>query len=109
MAYDQGLAQRIREMLSDRGDVEEKNMFGGLAFMVRGHMTVGVAKDDLMVRCGTDRYQEALALPHAREMDFTKRPLQGFVFVAQDGVADDADLQRWVDMALQFTESLPAK
>ena len=109
MAYDEGLAQRLRELLADRSDVAEKKMFGGLAFMVRGHMTVGVNKADLMLRCGPDRYQEVLALPHAREMDFTKKPLKGFVYVDPKGFESDGELQGWVDIGLGFATSMPAK
>lgn len=109
MAYDEGLAQRLRELLADRSDVEEKKMFGGLAFMVRGHMTVGVNKADLMLRCGPDRYEEVLALPHARVMDFTKKPLKGFVYVDPKGFEVDGDLRGWVDIGLDFATSMPAK
>ncbi len=109
MAYDEGLAQRLRELFADRSDVVEKKMFGGLAFMVRGHMSVGVNKADLMLRCGPDRYKEVLALPHAREMDFTKKPLKGFVYVDPSGFESDGDLRSWVDIGLDFATSMPAK
>ena len=109
MAYDEGLAQRLRELFADRSDVVEKKMFGGLAFMVRGHMSVGVNKADLMLRCGPDRYKEVLALPHAREMDFTKKPLKGFVYVDPSGFESDEELQRWVEVGLKFATSMPAK
>jgi len=109
MAYDEGLAQRIRESLHDRRDVVEKRMFGGLAFMVRKHMCCGIVKDDLMVRVGADRYEEALRHPHARPMDFTRKPLKGFVYVGPRGTADDVDLEHWIGNALRFVLSLPAK
>ena len=109
MAFDEGLAQRIRETLGDRPDVVEKKMFGGLAFMVRGNMSVGVTKHDLMVRTGPDKYQEALNLPHAREMDFTGKALKGFVYVGPEGCSDDEDLRRWVDLSMEFARSLPAR
>ena len=109
MPYDEGLAQRLRETLSDRVGVVEKKMFGGLAFMVQGHMTVGITGEDLMARVGPDEYAGALSEPGAREMDFTGRALKGFVYVAPDGIASDADLARWVDRAVTFTGSLPPK
>lgn len=109
MAYDEGLAQRVRERLHERQDVVEKRMFGGLAFLVRGHMCCGIVKDDLMVRVGPDRYEEALRQPRARPMDFTRKPLRGFVYVDADGTADDGQLGRWIERALEFVLTLPAK
>jgi TfoX/Sxy family transcriptional regulator of competence genes len=109
VAYDEGLAERIRELLSDRHDVVEKKMFGGLAFMVRDHMSVGVESDRLMVRVAPDAYQGLLKEVHASEMDFTGTPLKGFLYVSLDGTADDADLSRWVGNGVSFAESLPPK
>lgn len=110
MAYDEDLAERTRHVLTAL-DVEpaERKMFGGLAFMVRGHMTVGLLGDDLMVRVGKDRYEQALALPHARVMDFTGRPSTGMVMVAPPGTAEDADLRAWVERGLDFTSGLAPK
>ncbi|MEZ4415515.1 MAG: TfoX/Sxy family protein [Gemmatimonadota bacterium] len=109
MSADPGLVQRIREALAQRSDVVEKRMFGGVAFMVRGHMCCGVANDDLMLRVGAERYPEALTRPHAREMDFTKKPLKGFVYVAPAGIETDNALESWLAWALEFVESLPPK
>jgi TfoX/Sxy family transcriptional regulator of competence genes len=109
VAYDEGLAQRIRELLEERPGLSEKRMFGGLAFLVGGHMAVGVVKDELMVRVGPEAHRAALAEPHARPMDFTKRPMQGFVFVAPAGFEDDTDLSRWVERGVRFAASLPRK
>jgi TfoX/Sxy family transcriptional regulator of competence genes len=109
MAYDEGLAQRIRDLFADDPGVVEKKMFGGLAFIVQGHMCVGVTSDELMVRVGPEQYEEALQLPHARKMDFTGRPLRGFIYVSEDGIESDKDLQAWVDRALSFVHSLPHK
>jgi len=110
MAYDEALAERIRDVLTDRGDrVREQKMFGGLAFMVDGHMTVGVVNDDLMARVGADGEDDALAQPHARTMDFTGRPMAGFIQVAAAGVADDDDVRAWVDRSLAFTTTLPPR
>ena len=81
-------------------------MFGGLTFMVAGSMCVGVVKEDLMVRVGPDRHEEALAQPHARPMDFTNRTPKGFVFVGPEGVAGEDALQGWLSWAVDFVESL---
>ena len=109
MAYDAGLAERIRELLEERGGIAEKHMFGGLAFLLHGHMAVGIVKDELMVRVGAAAYAAALREPHARPMDFTKRPMQGFVFVAPAGFEEDAELRRWVERGVRLAESLPPK
>jgi TfoX/Sxy family transcriptional regulator of competence genes len=109
MAYDEGLAERIRALLAERRDVVEKRMFGGLAFMVGGHMAVGIVKDDLMVRVGKKKYAELVREPHARPMTFTGRPATGAVFVAPAGVENDADLERWVGHGLAHAASEGAK
>ncbi len=109
MAYDEGLAHRIREVLASRDDVSEKKMFGGLAFMVRGHTTCGIIGDELMVRVGHDGYLDALAQPHAREMDFTGRPMKTMVYVGIDGFAEDDDLASWIGRGVAVAESQPAK
>jgi TfoX/Sxy family transcriptional regulator of competence genes len=109
MAYDPGLAQRIREMLEGRDGIAERQMFGGIAFMSHGHMFVGVAGHALMARIGSDRYDAALAQPHVRPMDFTGKPMKGYVFVDPPGLAADADLQRWIDACAAFVAGLPPK
>src|SRR5687768_10314701 len=109
MAYDEGLAERIRGLLEDRGKVSERRMFGGLAFLMRGHMTVGIVKDELMVRVGPESYDRVLSEPHARAMDFTGRPMKGLVFVSPEGVDSDTDLERWVERGVGYAASLPAK
>jgi len=109
MAYDEGLAQRIREALDDRSNVDEKKMFGGLAFLLAGNMCVGVVGDDLMVRVGPQAYDAALQEPHARKMDFTGRPMRGLLFVAAEGLESDAALLRWLERGIRFAASLPPK
>jgi TfoX/Sxy family transcriptional regulator of competence genes len=109
MAFDAGLAQRIREILSERDGVTERRMFGGLAFMLNGHMFVGVLGTTLMVRVGPDRYQEALELAHVREMDFTGRPMKGYVFVDEQGISEDDQLDAWIAWSTGFVASLPDK
>jgi len=109
VAYDDELARRVREHFGRRRQVVEKRMFGGLAFMLRGHMCCGVVGDDLMVRVGAGAYDSAVEQPHARPMDFTGKPLRGFVYVGPKGTASAEDLERWIDTAVKFVQSLPAK
>jgi TfoX/Sxy family transcriptional regulator of competence genes len=109
VAYDEKLAARLRQALAARRDVVEKKMFGGLAFMVRGHMAVGIVGDDLMVKCGAEQLLAALARPHARPMDFTGTPSKGMVFVGPEGVRTAATLSRWIQLALDYNASQPAK
>ncbi len=109
MAYDETLAQRVKSLLSGQGKLVEKRMFGGLAFMLRGNMCCGVLGKELMVRVGPKEYEAALRVPHTREMDFTGRPLKGFVYVEPKGFSADEDLEAWVDRAVKFARSLPPK
>ena len=109
MADDAGLAQRIRETLAERPGITEKKMFGGIAFLHNGHMFVGVAANALMSRVGPGRHADALATRHAREMDFTGRPMKGYVFVDPPSLANDAELSRWIGVSLGFVETLPPK
>ena len=109
MAYDEDLVERIRVVLADRPDVSERKMFGGLTFMLRGNMCCGVDKTNLLVRVGPDAYDEALALPGARLMDFTDRPMKGMVFVGPEGYESDDGLAAWVERGVEYALSLPAK
>lgn len=107
MAFDQGLAERIRYLMRDRRAVEEKKMFGGLCFLIRGHMFCGIVGDRLMVRVGPEKYAAYLKEEHVREMDFTGKPMKGFVYVDPEGVDLDEDLDRWVERCLRYASSLP--
>ena len=109
MAYDEALADRIRSVLAGRDDVTEQKIFGGIAFMIAGRMAVGVMRDDLMVRLGADREEGAVAQAHVRPMDFTGRPMRGFVYVAPAGIADDGELARWVRAGVAFAVSQPPR
>jgi TfoX/Sxy family transcriptional regulator of competence genes len=109
MAFDEGLAERLRELFRDRAGVVEKKMFGGIAFMLSGNMCCGIVNDTLMARVGPKQYQEALARPHARVMDFTGKSMKGFVYVAPEGFESDKDLRNWVKLCERFVESLPRK
>ncbi len=109
MAYDEGLAHRMREALSDRPDLSERKMFGGLCFMIGGNMCCGIVGEELMLRVGPDAYEGALARKHTREMDFTGRALKGMVYVGVDGIVEDHQLTEWLEMAVDFAGSLPPK
>jgi len=109
MAYDEGVAQRVREALEARPDLTEKKMFGGLCFLLGGNMAAGIVGDELMLRVGPDAYEGALARTHAREMDFTGRALRGMVYVSTEGFESDEALVDWLDLAVGFAGSLPPK
>jgi hypothetical protein len=109
VAYDEGLAERIRGVLDEQPGVSEKRMFGGIAFMVNDRMALGIAKEKLMVRVGQDAYAAALRERHVRKMDFTGRPLNGFVYVLPEGYESDVDLGRWVERAVAYAVAAPAK
>jgi TfoX/Sxy family transcriptional regulator of competence genes len=109
MAYDEGLAERIRGVLDEQPGVSEKRMFGGVAFLVKGHMSVGIVQDKLMVRVGPESYDRVLRECHARRMDFTGRPMKGFVYVVPEGYESDASLERWVNLGVSYVTTLPAK
>ena len=108
MAYNAEIARRVQKVLERREGLTERKMFGGIAFMLEGNMCCGVTNDDLMVRVGADGLEDALAQPHARPMDFTGRPMKGFVFVDAAELGD-RDLRKWVQRGVAFAESLPAK
>jgi TfoX/Sxy family transcriptional regulator of competence genes len=109
MAYDEGLAERIRGELAEQQGVQEKHMFGGLSFLLNGNMAVGVIKDDMVVRADPEQYDALLELPHACPMDFTGRPMKGWIYVAPDGLAEDADLRAWIGRGVAYAGSLPPK
>jgi TfoX/Sxy family transcriptional regulator of competence genes len=109
MAYDQNLADRVLDQLLSQPGLEEKAMFGGVSFMVRGNFACGVVKDDLCVRVGKDAYEDALERPEARPMDFTGKPMAGWVFVSPHGTSDDESLHSWVERGLTYALSLPPK
>jgi TfoX/Sxy family transcriptional regulator of competence genes len=109
MAYDEAIADRIRELLIALPGVTEKKMFGGLAFMVQGNMAVGPVNDVLMVRVGPAAYEDALSREEASEMTFTGRPMRGMVQIGIEALDDDQLLQEWVERGVEFALSLPAK
>lgn len=109
MAFDEGLAERIRNLLGNRHDVEEKRMFGGLCFMVAHHMSCGIVGDKLMARVGPDNYEKCLTRKHVHEMKFTGKPMKGMVYVEPEGIEEDEDLAVWLRLCLDFIGSLPPK
>ena len=108
MAYDEDLADRIREVMPADAEVTERNMFGGLAFLLSGHMFAGVVGSELMVRIGYEAAQRALELDHVREMDFTGKPMKNMIFVEPAGLRGPA-LERWVVAAADHARTLPPK
>jgi TfoX/Sxy family transcriptional regulator of competence genes len=109
MAYDIDLAERLQKVLLDVPGISEKKMFGGLAFLSEGHMFVGITGDTLMARVGPANYEDALAQAHVRVMDFTGKPMRGYVFVDADGLQNDSELHAWVRRCLDFVNTLPPK
>jgi TfoX/Sxy family transcriptional regulator of competence genes len=109
MAYDEALADRIRELLSARAEVSERKMFGGIAFMVAGNMACGVLGEDLIVRLGDEEAEKALAEDGVRPFDFTGRPMKTTVYVGPERTSDDAGLAEWVEAGADFAATLPPK
>jgi len=109
MAFDEGLATRLREYFEDKPDYTERKMFGGLCFMLSEHMTCGIVGDTLMARVGPDNYEACLSRPHAKEMDFTGRPMKGMVYVSAEGIEEEEDLEGWVNTCESFVRTLPPK
>jgi len=109
MAFDETLAERTRRALAGTAGLAERKMFGGLCFLVHGHMCAGIVGGTLMVRVGPVGYADALAQPGVRPMDFTGRPMTGMVFVDPPALDTDAKLASWVLRGARFTASLPPK
>jgi hypothetical protein len=109
MGYDKGLAERVRALLKVKTGFGEKNMFGGVCFLLRGNMACGVLNDDLIVRVGKEKYEKALQMPHTRQFDITGRPMNGWVMVSAEGHKKKRDLAAWVERGSAFALTLPAK
>jgi TfoX/Sxy family transcriptional regulator of competence genes len=109
MPYAKDLAARVRDGLAGTPGLTERKMFGGIAFMLHGHMCCGVIKEDLVLRLGAAGADEALGQPFTRPMDFTGRPMKGYVYVAPAGIPTAAALGSWLRCAVTFAQSLPAK
>jgi TfoX/Sxy family transcriptional regulator of competence genes len=109
MAYDEGLAQRIVELLEEKPGFTEKKMFGGICFLLSGNMACGIINEDLIVRVGSERYEASLKLPHTRKLDITGKPMKGWVMVSWKGYETDEDLSKWIQQGLHYALSLPPK
>ena len=109
MAYDEALAERVKEHFAARPDLTAKKMFGGLCVLLGGHMTCGIVGEALMLRLGKAGAAAALAEPHVREMDFTGKPMAAMVYVDPPGIRTEAQLGAWLDRAAAHADSLPRK
>lgn len=109
MAYDLGLADRIQSIVERRAAFVEKKMFGGVAFMVNGHMCCGVVKNDLVLRLSTEQAAASLQQAHTRAMDFSGKPMKSMIYVGPQGTDSDQSLETWVESALSFARTLPPK
>ena len=109
MPYSKALAARVRQTLAGRLGIVEKKMFGGVCFLLHGHMLVGVWQDSLIARIGTDRAESALHQQHVREFDVTGRPMKGWIMIDPDGLDTDVQLKEWLEQASIFVTTLPPK
>lgn len=109
MAFAPGLAERLREGFDDYQGITEKKMFGGLAFLLNGHLLVGILGETLMARVGAANYDDALRQAHVRVMDFSGKPMRGYVFVDPEGLESDQDLSKWLRLCTDFVSALPPK
>ncbi len=109
MAYDEALAARVRPLVASADAVQEKKMFGGLAFLVHGHMSVGIRGSDLIVRINPSETDDALKEPGTRVFDITGRPMKGWILVAASALIQRSALSKWVSRGLAYAQSLPPK
>lgn len=109
MSFDATLASRIRKALDSRNDLIEKHMFGGVCFMIRGRMCCGIIDSSLMVRLDPAEADRFADHPHVRPMDFTGKPMRGYLFVDAEGIHSPKALESWVDRSVEFIETMPVK
>lgn len=109
MPYDRAAADRVREVLANRRGIVEKVMFGGIGFLLRDHMAVGLWHEFLILRIGPNAYEDALAEPFVKEFDITGRPMRGWIMLHPDGFEEDQPLRDWIARALDFVKTLPPK
>lgn len=109
MAYSEDLAERVREIVSRKKDIEEMKLFGGIGFLLNGNMLVGVWKEFLIVRLGPEEGSKALKEKFVIPFDITGKPMKGWVMIVPDGVDADDQLKKWIQRAMKFVEKLPAK
>lgn len=108
MAYNQQLANRIREQLQELEGVEEKEMMGGLSFMLHDKMCVGVIQDEMMCRIDPKLYEKSLEMDGCHEMLFTGKPMKGWVMIDDSGMKNQAELKSWIDLALEYNQHAKA-
>jgi TfoX/Sxy family transcriptional regulator of competence genes len=108
MAYNEKLANRIREALQHLPNIEEKEMMGGLTFMVNNKMCVGIIKDEMMCRINPDFHDAAIEKIGCRTMDFTKRPMKGYVMIDDTGMKSKKDFDYWLNLSLEFNSKAKA-
>ena len=109
MPYDNGLAQRVREILEEEPGFDEKKMFGGICFLLFGNMVCGIIRDDLIVRVGAANYNAALKMHNTKKFDLTGKALTGWVMVLSKELDSDEELSEWVYKAVKFVRTLPLK
>ena len=109
MTYALDLARRMRDHLAGLPDLQEKKMFGGVAFLIGGNLACGVHGDSMIVRVGASNYEAALQRPFTRVFDMTGRPMAGWIMVDPPGCEQDRDLQEWIKQGVDFARSLPPK
>ena len=109
MPYDANLAERVRQVVKTLKIVEEKRMFGGVAFFVNGHITVGVWKEMLIARLGVEEGEQARREPYVRDFDITGKPMSGWVMVEPAGLEGDDLLANWIQRSMRFVKTLPKK
>lgn len=109
MAYDLTLAQRVRKLIGSSEGLSEREQFGGIAFLLRGNVACGILGDELLVRVGPERHEEAMRSKEARPFSLTGRPSKGWILIRQAGLKSPASLKRWVEMGLDFAGTLPPK
>ena len=109
MAYNQELAEKIRQQINSHPAFSERKMFGGIGFMIAGNMACGVHEDGLMARVGKENYEDALAQPHVTEFMGSGRPMKGWIRLTAEGCADPQILKHWIDKSVVVAEALPPK
>ena len=109
MAYDQKLAIRLRQVLSQSPGIIEQKMFGGLCFLLDRKMICGVLKDDLIVKIGRKNHERIATQKHVRPFDFTGKPMMGMIYVAPAGLKTKKELSKWVELAKEYAQTLPPR
>jgi TfoX/Sxy family transcriptional regulator of competence genes len=109
MVYDEGVAQRVRELINENPGYREKKMFGGIGFLIHGNMACGVIRDDLIVRVGAENYTDSLLQPHVELFDMTGRAMTGWVIVKEPGYRRDQDIEAWISQGVAYALTLPPK